>query len=245
MTDASSRIRDLDLSIFDHILTETSNEDRRALLGVQRAVMLKYGQFAYLEIGSHLGGSIQPYLLKPACTHIYSIDSRPLLQPDDRSKDYFAHYPDNSTLRMLEYLRSLDPDAVDKIKCFETDARHLKVTDIGIRPMIAFIDGEHTRSAVNLDFDFCMKVIVSSGVIIFHDFRIIYKAIFDALHKLRRKDCVGYLIDGDVFGIFLNPNLAFEDEYLHARYKENRHYHRWFAAKRAVSRFTPKSVGWI
>jgi hypothetical protein len=93
MTDASSRIRDLDLSIFDHILTETSNEDRRALLGVQRAVMLKYGQFAYLEIGSHLGGSIQPYLLNPTCIHIYSIDSRSLLQPDDRSKGYFCSLP--------------------------------------------------------------------------------------------------------------------------------------------------------
>jgi hypothetical protein len=83
MTDTAHRIRDLDLSLFDHILTQTSKGDRRALLGVQRAVMRRHGQFAYLEIGPHLGGSIQPYLLNPTCTHIYSIDSRPLLQPDD------------------------------------------------------------------------------------------------------------------------------------------------------------------
>jgi Methyltransferase domain len=111
--------------------------------------------------------------------------------------------------------------------------------------MIAFIDGEHTRNAVNSDFDFCLRIVAPNGVIVFHDFGFIYKAIFDALNKLRQRDCVAYLIEGDVFGIFLDPVLVREDEYLHARYKEHRHYHRWVAARREVSRFTPKSIKWI
>jgi hypothetical protein len=89
--DASHRIRDLDLSLFDNIPTQTTKADQRALLGVQRAVMTKHEQFTYLEIGSHLGGSIQPYLVNPTCKHIYSIDPRPLSQPDDREKGYVHH----------------------------------------------------------------------------------------------------------------------------------------------------------
>ena len=242
MTEISRHLRDLDLSLFDCIPSQTSNEDRRALLGVQRAVMRRQRQFAYLEIGSHLGGSIQPYLVNPTCTHIYSIDPRPLLQSDDRAEAYIADYPENSTSRMLGNLRAIDPEAVCKVQCFEADARDVDVAAIEIRPMIAFIDGEHTREAVNSDFDFCLRVVATGGVIVFHDFPIIYKAIFDALHKLRGSNCLAYLIEGTVFSIFLDPALVHEDEYLYARYKEHCHHHRWHAMKQALSPFMPKLI---
>jgi hypothetical protein len=43
MIDTPDRIRDFDLTLFDHIFTQTSKEDRRALLGVHRAVMMSTG----------------------------------------------------------------------------------------------------------------------------------------------------------------------------------------------------------
>ena len=95
MFDASKRIRGLDLSLFDAI---------PSLLGVHRAVMNKHGRFAYLEIGSHLGGSIQPYLLNSASLRIYSIDRRPSSQPDERERDCTVSYPENSTELMLHNL---------------------------------------------------------------------------------------------------------------------------------------------
>jgi Methyltransferase domain len=242
MLDASQRVRGLDLSLFDAIPTETSPADRRALLGLHRAVMNKHGQFAYLEIGSHLGGSLQPYLLNSACQRIYCIDPRPLSQPDDRQKNCVFYYPENSTQRMLKNLTALDQAAVSKVHCFESDARAVDVTAITIRPMIVFIDGEHTRAAVNSDVDFCLRVIRTKGIIVFHDFQIVYKAIFDTLRRLRHRDLLAYLIEGSVFAIFLDPALPHDDGYLRARYIEHRHHHRWFAARQAVGRVTPEAI---
>jgi hypothetical protein len=243
MLDASQRIRDLDLSLFESIPTETSVGDRRALLGVHRAVMNKHGGFAYLEIGSHLGGSIQPYLLNPACLRIYSIDPRPSWQLDDRQKNYVDHYPGNSTERMLNNLRALHAEATEsKLQCFETDAQKVDSDAITIRPTIAFIDGEHTRKAVNSDVSFCLRIIAQKGVIAFHDFSIIYPAIFDSLNRLRGRDFLAYLVEGDVFAIFFDPAIVWEDDYLRSQYKEHRYYHQTFAVKRTVSRVTPEPI---
>jgi Methyltransferase domain len=235
MIDASPRIRSLDLSLFDAIPTQTSRADRRALLGLHRAIMNKHGEFAYLEIGSHLGGSIQPYLVDPACLRIYSIDPRPLMQPDDRLRGC-VHYPGNSTEQMLDNLRAIDPGATDtKLQCLESDASELDPAIVSIHPMIVFIDGEHTRRAVNSDVDFCLNVIDPRGIIAFHDFSIVYKAIFDVLKRMRNRKFLAYLIEGDVFAIFLDPALPHEDEYLCARYGKHRHYHRWISVRLAAS----------
>jgi hypothetical protein len=242
MFDASQRIRSLDLSLFDAIPTQTTEADRRALLGVHRTVMNKHGRFAYLEIGSHLGGSIQPYLLNSACLRIYSIDPRPFSQPDDRKKDCAVNYPENSTERMLDNLGELNQEALSKVDCFSMDASEVNVTAITIRPIIAFIDGEHTRSAVNSDVEFCLRVIAQNGVIIFHDFQIVYKAVFDTLRRLRNREILAYLIEGSVFAVFFNPALVHEDEYLRARYMDHRHDHRRYAASRQWGRITPEPI---
>ena len=242
MTDPTQRIADLDVSLFDGIATQTSIQDRRAMLGVHHAVIAKVGSFAYLEIGSHLGGSIQPYLVSPACTRIYSIDPRPLSQPDDRGEGHVAHYPDNSTARMLDNLRAIDAGAVDKITCFESDARDVDAAAIETKPTILFIDGEHTEEAVKSDFAFCRRHVAAGGVILFHDFPIIKEAIFDIASRLRDEGVLAFLIDGSVFGVFLDPALVFEDDYLTARYKQNRYHHRLLEARLAVGRFAPEPI---
>lgn len=56
--DVSARIDRLDITLFDHVFSDTSASDRRALLAAQRAVARAHGEYVYLEIGSHLGGTI-------------------------------------------------------------------------------------------------------------------------------------------------------------------------------------------
>ena len=61
--DFETRINTMDLSLFDAVLSGTGEEDRRALLGLQKVVRDLWGEYSYLEIGSHLGGSLQTYLM--------------------------------------------------------------------------------------------------------------------------------------------------------------------------------------
>ena len=132
------RIEELSTDLFAAIPSQTSEADRRWLLAVQRATARVRGGFAYLEIGSHLGGSIQPYLLDPRCRAIFSIDARPGSQPDDRAPGYVAGYEHNSTDRMLRLLRDLAPDQVGKVRCFDADASEIDPAGISPRPHVAF-----------------------------------------------------------------------------------------------------------
>ena len=71
------RIRRLDLSLFEQIESESSERDQLSWLAIQRIIRTRVKGYTYLEIGSHLGGSIQQHFLDPACRSIYSIDPRP------------------------------------------------------------------------------------------------------------------------------------------------------------------------
>src|SRR4051812_12044666 len=94
MPQFEDRIAELDLSLFDVIPSQSTSDDKGSLLALQLAVRDAVGEYTYLEIGSYLGGSIQPHLLDPECRKIYSIDKRPRSQPDERGIDYI--YENNS-----------------------------------------------------------------------------------------------------------------------------------------------------
>src|SRR5262249_19322246 len=138
--------------------------------------------YTYLEIGSHLGGSLQQHLVDPLCRTIISIDKRPPSQPDDRGMRFA--YEGNSTERMRDHLRAVAPDQLGKLVCFEADARDLDPCQIPERPQLCFIDGEHTRSAVRSDFAFCLRVCDPDGAIYFHDASIIFPALADVVSSL-------------------------------------------------------------
>ncbi|MEE8458927.1 MAG: class I SAM-dependent methyltransferase [Phycisphaerales bacterium] len=174
----------LDVTLFDRIGSQTTADDRRSLLAVQRAVARHFGAYTYLEIGSHLGGSIQPHLLDPRCRRIYSIDPRPLRQPDDRG--FVCHYPDNATASMLENLRAIAPDRVERIRTFELASADVDTQSIDDPPHLCFIDGEHTTAAVLRDVDFCRRVAHPDGSIVFHDADVIWMALGRLLRQLDR-----------------------------------------------------------
>lgn len=205
-TDLSSafagRLARLDLSLFDGIPSQTSENDRRSLLALQEAVRSR-GPYAYLEIGSHLGGTIQPFLPDASCTHVFSIDRRPLSQPDERGPVY--DYPANSTAHMLSLLGELSPGGVAKVRCWDADARDVDPAAVLPRPALCFVDGEHTDRAVRSDAAFCLRVLAGSGVLAFHDAPVVYNGLFEVVEELGRGGTpfVAYHLPDTVFVIEL------------------------------------------
>src|SRR5262245_43878359 len=102
MDDFEEKIARLDPDFFRHIESQSTERDRRSLLALQLSFRRQSKPFVYLEIGSHLGGSLQCLVVDPRCRRIISIDPRPLNQPDERGQRY--HFPGNSTARMLQLL---------------------------------------------------------------------------------------------------------------------------------------------
>ena len=203
LSDYESRIESLDVSLYDAVLSGTSEDDRLAMLLLQRAIRNAFERYTYLEIGSHLGGSIQPYLVDPRCQKIYSIDKRPDEQPDERGMSF--PYPNNSTARMMKLLSEVAPDAVGKIQTFEADARDIDPSEIDGAPQICFIDGEHTNRAAVSDFEFCMKICAPNAIIAFHDANIVMGGI-EAILKWLQSQGIKHspaLVGGVVFAIGL------------------------------------------
>src|SRR5690606_19727167 len=61
----SARLQHQDTTIFAGIPSESTLWDRRSLLACQDAIRTRWSPYIYLEIGSHLGGSLQPHVLDP------------------------------------------------------------------------------------------------------------------------------------------------------------------------------------
>lgn len=186
MSDAAFDVRMecLDTTLFASILSQTTDADRKSLLAVQRCVR-ESQDYVYLEIGSYLGGSIQPHLLDPKCKKIYSIDKRQLLSPDERSEP--PGYPSNSKEHMISLLTALDPQSVAKIDCIDGDTRSISPSRISDRPNLCFIDGEHTARAIATDFDFCLRICAAGGTIVFHDSEIVFRGLRSVVSKLKRE----------------------------------------------------------
>src|ERR1700755_1485638 len=123
MSDLEQAIGDLDLKLFAKIESQSTDNDKRSLLACQLATRELAPGYNYLEIGSYLGGSIQPHLLDEKCARIFSIDMRPEKQPDERGANYT--YLNNSTARMMEKLRDVDADGLAKITTIDGDTRSL------------------------------------------------------------------------------------------------------------------------
>ncbi len=176
-------ISGLDIRIFDRIPSQTTASDKRSLLFLQRTVRDVNSSYVYLEIGSHLGGSIQPYLPDRKCIKIYSIDKRPPSQPDERSDSEMA-YPGNTTERMLRNLKNVADD-VSKLTCLDGDVASINTAQIEHTADICLIDGEHTNSAVVKDFRFCKSVLSDDGIIIFHDANVVSGGLKEIIRDLR------------------------------------------------------------
>lgn len=203
-------IERLDTRLFDGVEAQSTDGDRRALLAVQRAVR-RSGNYVYLEIGSHMGGSIQQHLVDQRCTWIVSIDNRPRVQADDRGA--CAVYEGNTTARMLAKLRGVPGGDVDKIICFDAKAEDVDPRQLPARPDFCFIDGEHTHAAVLGDFRWCLEACSPNAAVCFHDGWIVARALQSIVGELRRRGVpfVARKLTGSVFAIFLGECPARND----------------------------------
>lgn len=198
MSDFYDRLSNLDIGLFDKISSQSTDHDRASLLACELAVGELVPSYNYLEIGSYLGGSIQPHLMDERCGRIFSIDKRPESQPDARGYNWV--YQNNSTARMLELLKDA-AGSTDKITTIDGDTATIKPEQVDDEIHLCFIDGEHTDEAVYRDFRFCLEVLAENGAIMFHDSQITYNGIGAA---------VKYLQDNAVkFHGYILPNLVF------------------------------------
>jgi hypothetical protein len=164
------------LRVFDHIESQTSVGDRCSLLAL-RELVARDGPYAYLEIGSHLGGTLQPFVVDERCRAIVSIDSRPASQPDNRLPEgEHYRYDGNSTDRMLSLLSEIDGADTSKIRTIDAGTDAIAPSSIVEAPTLCLIDGEHTDVAALRDALFCAAVAPRS-IIAFHDRRVVARAI--------------------------------------------------------------------
>src|SRR5690242_8325796 len=117
MSAVAEQINSFDSELFSFLEAQTLGEDRRALLALHAAAADTCGSFAYLEIGSYLGGSLQALMRDPRCRTVISIDPRRVATPDVRGCP--SDYKDNTTEHMLELLRGLPAVDMDKLTTVE------------------------------------------------------------------------------------------------------------------------------
>ena len=204
MNNFNELIANLDLKLFEKIESQSSVEDKQSLLACQFAVREIAGEYKYLEIGSYLGGSIQPFLLDERCKLIYSIDKRPLIQADERGVDYT--YLNNSTERMLENLKKVAPEQIEKIQTVDSDTKKIEAETIKEKFELCLIDGEHTDEAVMSDFKFCLNILSKNGAILFDDANVIYNGIANCINYLEEKSVNyrAYCLPNKIFVIEIN-----------------------------------------
>jgi hypothetical protein len=163
----AARLESLDLSLFEAIPTQTTREDRRVLLAVQR-YFHRRGAYSYLEVGSHLGGSLQSFFLDPRCTRLTSIDLRPEMQEDPRLGGTYR-YGGNSTARMLELLARLDPRGLERLTTHDLDLTGYMRLTSGTGADLVFLDAEHTPQAMLADLAQALALVPSPRIILMHD----------------------------------------------------------------------------
>ena len=237
------RIERLDLSLYSTIPSLTVLGDKRSLLAVQRATANLHEEYAYLEIGSYLGGSIQPHLVDDRCKKIYAIDPRPPQSPDDRAAGHIARYENNSTEEMIRQLGRIGYGDLSKIESFDFDASDVDPLKVTIRPHLIFIDGEHTKRAVISDFQFCIKVVHEKGTILFHDFHKIHEGILEICSSLdrQRRSYTALKLEGAVFAIFFEAERMRADPYLADLFKRKRFSWPLFRFKQRLKKILPRS----
>jgi len=220
MFEFDNAITELDLRLFQTIESQSTDLDKQSLLACELAVREIAPNYNYLEIGSHLGGSIQPHLLDPRCRQIYSIDKRPPSQPDARGFDFV--YENNSTRRMMELLSRV-AENTEKITTIDGDTKTISPDSIRDRIQLCFVDGEHTDEAVVTDFNFCLRVLDEGGAIVFHDAQITYNGIAACIRTLEEKNIEfrAYVLPHIVFVVEIGDFPLHKNKAIAERLRDN------------------------
>jgi len=209
------KVQTADTTLF-RVPTQTSLNDQKTLLMLQAAVGA-HSAYVYLEVGSHLGGSLCPHLLDPNCRLAISVDRRPASQPDERGRKF--DYVDNSTARMLAELSARIPAAsISKLTTFDCDASELMTRKLPEKVDLILIDGEHTNRAAFRDFISILPLAKDDSVIVFHDAQLIHDAIanIEAMLKFVGKSFYGCFALDNIYAMGLGSRADLVKETLRA-----------------------------
>jgi hypothetical protein len=201
VTGFDQALRSLDTGLFAHVRSQSGDEDKLSFLALHNACRSSYGTFAYLEIGSHLGGSLQVMVVDDRCVEIVSIDSRPASQPDARG--LVVDYPENTTARMIGRLELVPGADLGKLHTIDASTADLSPSEVPVRPQLCLIDAEHTVEAALRDARFCRAATGGHGAIVFHDRRVVRPAIESFLTELGEAPHDGYPLLGTVYVVEL------------------------------------------
>ena len=183
MDDADRLIRTRDPSLF-RILTAFQPGDQASFLAILNLVRDARPGYAYLEVGSDLGGSLQAPLTDPSCAVAYSVDLRVASQPDERGRSF--PFPANTTAAMIENLRPLVGEAgVAKLRTFDCDLAELPAGAVGRPVDVALVDAEHTNRAVFRDALGVLRVMAADAVLMCHDANLVFDGLLNIEAMLR------------------------------------------------------------
>lgn len=207
----------LDVSVYDAVHTQLYPEDRASVLALQLSLRARRGTYAYLEIGSHLGGSLQPFLADPACEAVYSIDPRPAAVPDERGVAF--PYPQNSTERMIRTLEPVFGGALSKLRTFDSDASDVPVEMIAREPDLCWIDGQLTDAATLSDLDACLRLARHDAVIGFANVHIVFRGFRRCVDLLWERGIAhrAYVLPLKIGVIELGPGELWREPAVHER----------------------------
>lgn len=175
---ALGMIETLDIAVFQ-VETHSTLNDRFSFLRVQNLARSVLGRYVYLEVGSHVGGSLFPLLVDPACEAAVSVDPRPEALADERAE--LIHYPQNSTARMIAVLSErLPPAIMAKLTTIDSDVSTVRPEAVEPKATLVFIDAVHTNRACFSDFVGVLQLTRPDCIIYFHDANLIADAIVNA-----------------------------------------------------------------
>lgn len=114
---------------------------------------------------------------------------------------------------MMNALRALDADGARKISCFDNDSSELQPGSLVEKPVLSFIDGEHTVEATRRDFAFCAESMKYVGVIVFHDAPVVYHALQHIITDLEKKNIRfrAYALPNTLFCIELGDDMIYKN----------------------------------
>jgi hypothetical protein len=242
MAGVTERIDSFDEDLFSEVEAQLAPEDRRVLLGLQAAVAAKRTPFAYLEIGSYRGGSLQVLIRDPRCDCIMSIDPRTRQTPDSARGAYT--YEDNTTERMLALLAHVPDADMAKLSTFEASVEDLHVTELPRRPDYCFVDGEHTDEAVLRDGRFCAKAVDGEGIVAFHDAQLVKPGIRAFLDEAWPDISHAIAFPGQVFAVELGGRGVLADPIVERTIDSKWHSTVWRIASRPSRTTAPLLATW-
>lgn len=168
----ADEIERVDIASHFPIKSQTSIRDKAFLLGAQALMHAKTERYAYLEIGSFLGGSLVPFLRDEKCEAIVSVDERERQQPDSRGAAF--DYAGITAQSMLDTLHGAGLDTA-KLRTFDGSIDAMR--EGGAKFDLAFIDGEHTDEACFRDFLWTLPHLKQDAVVMFHDSTLVFRAL--------------------------------------------------------------------